>query len=171
MLGKKVSEKGNKQYPLLAHTCTDLGNKSSASMLTTNLHQSFGGSKPTPHACGIRFEWIDEQERKRDPTSHLRTVVRSSAKRNYHLNLKAAKTKVKYLRKLEKAPSSIVAAERNPRPEQSSRGTGAGNPIVVDRTCRSSSPESVLGAGTIDPFDAFPVKMSPYMHKIIHHCK
>jgi hypothetical protein len=33
------------------------------------------------------------------------------------------------------------------------------------------SPRTVLGEGRIDPFDIYPIKMQPYMHYLVDHCK
>lgn len=42
-------------------------------------------------------------------------------------------------------------------------------PGIPEQALRGMS--QVMACGRLDPFDAFPIKLSPEHHKLIHHCK
>jgi len=84
---------------------------------------AFGSSKSkaepwqsTGYTPGLQFRWINEQERQRNPSSHLRTLVRSNARKNHHLKqkiLKSTNTSSKHFRRLEIMPESTAAVAPN----------------------------------------------------------
>jgi len=217
-------------------------------------------SKLTNHASGLRFEFIDEQERRGNPNSHLRTIVRSHVRRDAHSKRRAlntAHTQSTHIRRVENVLYPRISVELNDPVDLGPVTRGPGNTSIVGvtfcpspgsrqddtreppnlpqlaravrpttRTPYSSqnlllqsnsgrnrvlrfregqaglpelrpnpnsqegqlstwsrefgrqylsqgriSPQTMLGAGRIDPFDSFPVKMESYMHSLVHHCK
>jgi len=162
--------------------------------------------------------FIDEQERKQNPKSHLRTIVRSNARKSTSLKRKLEQTPIfssPYVRVIE--PEVLVTTKVEvgpPREVESSRAlsprfvkfkpyqTGPRKStqkrqskeldsrvdnFVESRNLQLSprrrdpgeedhgrppvSPRTVLGEGRIDPFDIYPIKMQPYMHYLVDHCK
>jgi len=73
--------------------------------------------QPPGYTAGVQFQFIDEQERQRDPSSHLRTIVRSSARKNYNLKqqiLKSANTSNNLRRlKIRMDPTEPVGVSEN----------------------------------------------------------
>lgn len=106
------------------------------------------------------IEFIDERERKQGPNkSRERTLVRSTAKKNDHLKrrlLNANHVPPTHPRTL-KMTSQLLATE--------ARAEDDAKELVW------ISPQTLVGQGRIDPFNSFPVKMSPYMHHLIDYCK
>jgi hypothetical protein len=228
---------------------------------------------PTNHAFGVQvpsFQFIDELERKHNPESSLRTIVRSNALRSSHLtrrSLNAANTRStdsNRLRKLAKARDHTETIKSNEETDAGSLSGDRGTTIVVEKhlsvskarqdsirerwnvfrpahhcqsrdedgtiiTASSSnrtfiqfdphqarqprqyrkhqaevmkvqvheylnskvhqssrptgeqgyerirpqsiSPQTILGAGRIDPFSSYPIDMAHHMHYLVDHCK
>jgi len=142
------------------------------------------------HAFGVQIpivQFIDELERKQNPESSLRTIVRSNALRFSHLTrqtLNAANTRStnsNHLRKLAKSSDRQhrkhqaefmkiqVHEYLNSQVHQSSRQTGDQGKERLRP--QSISPQTILSAGRLDPFSSYPIDMTHYMHYLVDHCK
>ena len=228
---------------------------------------------PTNHAFGVQVpivQFIDELERKHNPESSLRTIVRSNALRISHLTRRTLNatttrsTNSNHLRKLAKAPDRTEIIEPNEETDARSLSDDRGTTIVVEENLfvsktrqdsirerlnvfrpahhcqgrgdngtiiteyssnrtfiqfdphqarrprqrrkhqaevmkvqvheylnsqvhqssretgeqgkerlrsQSISPQTILGAGRIDPFSSYPIDMTHYMHNLVDHCK
>src|SRR6202161_3513350 len=88
--------------------------KTLRSIATISANSNSESSQPTTHAPGpaLQFQFVDEQERKRNPKSHLRTVVRANAKRHAVSARRTLNARSVHPKKLEKAkvPRSIFSS-------------------------------------------------------------
>jgi hypothetical protein len=147
-----------------------------------NANLNMEGSKliPNPGAPFKVIEFIDEQARQRDPKSHERTLVRSTAKKNDNLKRRAlnaahtssTSTRLKYLEKKPESNTitkSSLAHESAPKSQIGQLARGANVSIRRTVSLQRSSPQTILGAGRVDPFGVFPMKMSPYLHKLFDY--
>ncbi|KAE9364532.1 hypothetical protein N431DRAFT_520039 [Stipitochalara longipes BDJ] len=136
-----------------------------------------------------QFQFIDDRERMQNPV--LRRVVRSAARKHSYSTAftRRAPTGSILLRRLERAPdpASLNPYSEHQKPIHTRRRS---MPTVQVRKaqCESSSfftssakgggeiqrqpllsPQTVLRAGTIDPFYSLPVKMQPYMYGLLEN--
>jgi hypothetical protein len=224
--------------------------KTLRSIASISSNSNSESSEPTTHAPGpaLQFQFVDEQERKRNPKSHLRTIVRANAKRHALSARRALNVRSVRPKKLEKAkgPRSILNSAAGGLDEPSStdpgiiknkeneklwfdvlvdigvrdgasfssdpgssvgglevkrslsiltkqKGTREISKLSVRKSVVKShghrpskrapessgqvadwqltSPQTILGAGRIDPFDSFPIRMKHHMHYLVHYCE
>ncbi|PMD46029.1 hypothetical protein L207DRAFT_628653 [Hyaloscypha variabilis F] len=131
-----------------------------------------------PQSTGrVQLQWINEGERRQDKKSHLRTLVRSNAKVFSDLRRRqqntAATPSTTYRRPLAATRESKVSVLNSQDEDEllsASEQISESSERYLHQQ-REVSPQTILGAGRVDPFNSYPIEMTSHAHRLLDYCK